>query len=1059
MAQPVIQTSFNSGELDPNLFARVDLAQYHKGAALIRNFYCDYRGGVSTRPGTRYVLQSISNQVGGGAVRLLPFQASSELGYIIELGANYARFYTNGAPVLEAAITGGTGASGNTFTITNPNITTSQWVFATGWAGLTNVNGNYFIVAAGTSGSQVVVTDLNGNPVTFTGTYTGGGQLQRVYTISTPYAAADLNLIKYVQNVTSLILCHPNYAPAALTLIAANNWQFTTISFGATINAPTGTSASSTLAAGSVNYSYAVTSVDINGQESSISTPATLSSLQDLRTTGATTTISWTAAQGAVSYNVYKTELVYGAAVPSGSQYGFIGNCTGTSFVDSNISPDFSQGPPIPQNPFVGASVNQLTLGTNGTYTVIPTVTIAPPATGLQATGFVSMSVSALGGITHDGTADVALAINLPNINGYTLTFSNGLVTSISSSTFLGGVGSGDFGYAVNSMTIVSPGSWTSGSLPTTMHPVSCSAPGFVFTGSGFNIGVSFHIGTIILIQGGFGYLSPPAVTISPGPGTATATLGTASAGNPAVPAFYQERLVLAAPANALQTFYMSQPGSFYNFNVSDPIQSDDAITGSIVSTELNQIKQLVTVPTGLIALTSRAAWLINGSGTNFGQGVVITPADASANSQAFNGSSDLPPLRINQDILYGQAKGSFVRDLTYNFYANIYTGTDISALSSHLFFGHQILQWAWAEEPFKTVWAIREDGQMLTLGFIKEHEFIGWTHQDTQGVFESVATITEQVPFNQGGLANNFSFVDAVYVVVQRLINGNWVKMIERVAERNFVYGVEDAWCVDAALQSAPVIAGNTLGIGGFGISLTASGNSGPGIVVNFSTNVGWSSGNIGQVIRVGGGIGTITAVNSSSQIVCNFTQPITYVIPGTTTPVPNNFDWTGWIPFTTFTGLVHLIGQTVWGLADGAVVGPLTVTAAGTVTLPKAATKVTIGLPFTAQLQTLAIDMGEPTIQGKRKKIVAATARVNNTLGLKFGSNFNNLVPMKDLITGNVGTMTNQVVAGLVSGDARTIADPTWTVPGQYCFQQDQPLPASILGVIPEIAVGDTK
>ena len=64
-----------------------------------------------------------------------------------------------------------------------------------------------------------------------------------------------------------------------------------------------------------------------------------------------------------------------------------------------------------------------------------------------------------------------------------------------------------------------------------------------------------------------------------------------------------------------------------------------------------------------------------------------------------------------------------------------------------------------------------------------------------------------------------------------------------------------------------------------------------------------------------------------------------------------------------------------------------------------------------------------------------------------------------MQDLILGNVGTMSNQIVAGLVTGDARTIVDPQWDVFGQYYIQQLNPYPASILGVIPEIEVGDSN
>jgi hypothetical protein len=93
--------------------------------------------------------------------------------------------------------------------------------------------------------------------------------------------------------------------------------------------------------------------------------------------------------------------------------------------------------------------------------------------------------------------------------------------------------------------------------------------------------------------------------------------------------------------------------------------------------------------------------------------------------------------------------------------------------------------------------------------------------------------------------------------------------------------------------------------------------------------------------------------------------------------------------------------------------------------------------------------------------KKINNVDVRVTETLGLMIGSDFNHLTPMKDLIQGNVSSMltgqANQIVTDLVTGDARTFLDPTYTVPGQYCIQQSLPYPATILGVFPSITQGD--
>ena len=164
---------------------------------------------------------------------------------------------------------------------------------------------------------------------------------------------------------------------------------------------------------------------------------------------------------------------------------------------------------------------------------------------------------------------------------------------------------------------------------------------------------------------------------------------------------------------------------------------------------------------------------------------------------------------------------------------------------------------------------------------------------------------------------------------------------------------------------------------------------------------------------------------------------------------------------PNTNFSGGEHLAGLVVTGLADGQIITPFVMPTNGQFTLPVAASKVTVGLAFTCDLKTLALDLGEPTIQGKVKKIPAVNVRVADTLGLSIGSDFDHLTPMKDLIRGNVSRMLtgqqNQIVTDLVTGDAETIIDQTYTVPGQYCIRQSLPYPATILGVMPNVVLGD--
>lgn len=928
MSKPIIQTSFNGGEWAPQLNARVDLAKYHSGASLLRNFFVDYRGGATTRPGTRFINQTLTP-----GARLIPFQASFAVTYLLEFGNQYIRFYQNGASVLEnpTSLTSATPGPPEVFTDTTHGYSNGDWLF---------IQSNYYVVANVTP-NTFTLTDLLGNAIT-TNPFTLPAAPQRVYTIVSPYITSELFQIKYVQDVNQLILCHPNHPVQILTLTSATNWTITPASFIPTIATPLSVGVSSTAAAGTNATSYLVTAVDSNGQESVPSAPVLLSS-RTLIAANWTNVVSFAPVAGAVSYNIYRTVLSATNAIPAGSQYGFVGNITGDQFTDTTIGPNFAITPPIVNNPFSGSGVQSLAVtGNGGGYTTVPATVIAnPPPGGVDAQAYAIAGAS-------------VVTINSPGL-GYSV---NDILTLFFGSvsvlvTAVGGLGQ------VLSITINS-----AGGVP---YPSALPSPLICTGGHGSNaiFNIQWSVFQLVLTNPGAGYSSAPGVSFTGGGGsgaTAVATLGAASAGNPTVPGFYQQRLFLGGPPGSPSQFNLSQPGSPFNFNISNPTQPDDSIQETLTNTVLNSIKSALTVSAGLVIFTDKGAWLLNGGSA----GSPISALDIVANPQAYSGASDVPPIVTTQDVLYIQAKGSIVRDLSYNFYLASYVGADISIISSHLFFGFSLLQWAWAEEPYKIVWAVRSDGVLLSLTFIKEQELIAWAHHDTQGTYTSVATIPETTAIGS---------VDAVYTIVQRSVQGQNVQYIERFVELTYPQDYISSWQVDA----------------GIGYSGTAK---------------------------------------------------------------------------TTFSGANQLSGLACTGVADGVVIN-FTMPVGGTfvfgpggtpglTTIPSAST-VTVGLPFSPQIQTLALDLGEPTVQGKRKKVAAVTCRVLNALGLSTGRTLSTLQPMQDLILGNVGTMSNAVVTGLQTTDARMYVDPQWDVFGQYYVVQPNPYPATVLGVIPEIEVGD--
>jgi hypothetical protein len=204
----------------------------------------------------------------------------------------------------------------------------------------------------------------------------------------------------------------------------------------------------------------------------------------------------------------------------------------------------------------------------------------------------------------------------------------------------------------------------------------------------------------------------------------------------------------------------------------------------------------------------------------------------------------------------------------------------------------------------------------------------------------------------------------------------------------------------------------------------------------------------NVGDMVRINNGWGPIRLVNSATQITVNVQQPLLNLWPAAANA------WSATTPVTVISGLDHLNGQTVAILADGNV-QPQQVVSSGSVTLQEPATAIVAGLPMVAQLQSLYLDIpGEsPTVQGRRKKISAVTARVADTRGLKIGHDF---ITMNEFKERAFQAMGQQIMP--ITGDERVIIDPLWDVAAQLCLQQDNPLPATLLGLIPEVSVGDT-
>jgi hypothetical protein len=422
-------------------------------------------------------------------------------------------------------------------------------------------------------------------------------------------------------------------------------------------------------------------------------------------------------------------------------------------------------------------------------------------------------------------------------------------------------------------------------------------------------------------------------------------------AGNyPRCATFIEQRLGFASTKNEPQGVWLSQSASYENFGAASPAKASDAITFRIKAKQVNEIRSMIA-SRGLMLLTSGAEWIVTGDG----QGSPITPTQIKIDNQGYRGSSRVQPIVVGNTVLFAQERGGVVRDFSYEFANDGFTGKDLTILARHLFEERSIIAWAYSQAPYSIVWAVLDDGALVSLTYMREHEVWAWTeHESAGGLFEDVVVIgegTEDVP----------------YFIVRRQVDGVWRRYIERMHTR-MMADVRDAFFVDSGLTYAGA-------------------------------------------------------------------------------------------PATVIAGLDHLEGEDVVALADGNVVRGLTVSG-GSITLPNAAAKVHVGLAMTASLQTLDLDLGNVqglgTVQGRMKSVAEVTLRVEDTRGIWIGPDDGPRGDPKLVEYKQRSTEAWNEAIGLYTGDLRITPSWDWNTAGRVWIKQFDPLPMTILAIMPDVVIG---
>lgn len=336
MADKSALYAFVAGEVSPAFYGRSDLAKHPLSLADVENFYIDYKGGLFSRAGTKFV----SHLPDAEGMEFFRFRATSD-DYTLVFTANKMRVIRAGGFILtgsaEAVSFDSVGAAS-----VSETYTVGSLVYVSGYG--------YARVSAFASATLSLVNMFD-EPIV------GNWTIQKVYELATTIATPES--YNYHQDLTKVIVTSANAAPRSITYVADDNWTIAALVENVP-DAPTNLSgvaygSGGVPGTGTASVIYAVTAV-ANEVESNASAKLGMVNIVNFTTTTGSVDLSWDAVAGAEYYNVYRSVVYPDGYEDTKDQLGYLGRTEGLTYVDVNRTPDFTKAPPRRVNFFSGAN-------------------------------------------------------------------------------------------------------------------------------------------------------------------------------------------------------------------------------------------------------------------------------------------------------------------------------------------------------------------------------------------------------------------------------------------------------------------------------------------------------------------------------------------------------------------------------------------------------------------------------------------------------------------------------------------------------------------------------
>jgi hypothetical protein len=266
--------------------------------------------------------------------------------------------------------------------------------------------------------------------------------------------------------------------------------------------------------------------------------------------------------------------------------------------------------------------------------------------------------------------------------------------------------------------------------------------------------------------------------------------------GYPKTLAFHQDRLNLGGSTSFPNVIGSSVVGDYTNF--ARGTNDDDAFKSTITGNIL-----WLSSRNNLLIGTDSAEWILRSTGA------VLTPSDRGADDQTDNGSKAIQPVSIDGSLFHVQRKGRKLRELNFDFESDSYIAPDRTLLAEHIT-KNEIIVMDYQQEPLKTLWCVRGDGQLLGFTYMRDENIVAWHRHIIAGSFGSGDAVVESVAV----IPHPTEDYDQVWMTVKRTVDGATVRYIEVFKPHFDSDSAADSWALDSAISYSGVSTSTITGL-----------------------------------------------------------------------------------------------------------------------------------------------------------------------------------------------------------------------------------------------------